>query len=129
VFHFQISEISTRLIKDIPKIRIGIINHGDYCDGKPIDVCDLTSDIKRLCNFVTQTALTGGGDSPEVLSSHFSLSLSSLSLSLSLSLSIRYSSSLSMFSLPIFFSSRPTNSVCRSLRGRSRGPMTPRRRL
>jgi von Willebrand factor type A domain len=58
----------TRLFKEIPGIRIGIIAHGDYCDERisyvtsRIDLCD---DADALCNFVEQVEPTGGGDTPE----------------------------------------------------------------
>jgi len=62
----KVSETVTRLMKDIPNIRIGIIAHGDYCDGKiAISVLDLSQDVKSICNFVNTVSSTGGGDAPE----------------------------------------------------------------
>src|SRR5712672_1703594 len=58
----------TRLFKEIPGIRIGVIAHGDYCDERTsyvtsrIDLCD---DPDAICNFVEQVGPTGGGDTPE----------------------------------------------------------------
>jgi len=62
----KVSDTVTRLMKDIPKIRIGIIAHGDYCDGaKAISILDLCSDADKICKFVNETGATGGGDAPE----------------------------------------------------------------
>jgi len=62
----KVSETVSRLMKDIPSIRIGIIAHGDFCDGKnAISVLDLSDDVKRICNFVNTVASTSGGDAPE----------------------------------------------------------------
>jgi len=62
----KVSETVARLIKDIPTIRIGIIAHGDYCDGKNIlSILDLSQDANAICNFVNTVGSTGGGDAPE----------------------------------------------------------------
>ncbi|XP_069138575.1 uncharacterized protein [Argopecten irradians] len=63
----NIRDTCTRLIRDIPTIRIGIMAHGDYCDQSVyvIKSIDLTSDVDQLVNFVTDTPSTGGGDPPE----------------------------------------------------------------
>ncbi len=58
----------TRLMKEIPGIRIGIIAHGDYCDARSTYVTkalDLTDDAARICRFVERVEPTGGGDAPE----------------------------------------------------------------
>lgn len=65
-------------MEDIPKIRIGIIAHGDYCDysNYVISKVDLTDDVKKLCSFVEKVKgkyntfhsnrkATSGGDAPE----------------------------------------------------------------
>jgi len=53
-------------MKDIPKIRIGIIGHGDYCDQAcAITILDLCDDPNKICNFVDQVPATSGGDAPE----------------------------------------------------------------
>jgi len=55
-----------RLMKDIKKLRIGIMNMGDYCDGKlALAVLDLTGDQASICNFVNNSASTSGGDAAE----------------------------------------------------------------
>jgi len=58
----------TRLLDEIPGIRIGIIAHGDYCDAKTtyvIKTLDLSGDVDTICNFVQNVEATGGGDAPE----------------------------------------------------------------
>lgn len=74
----KVKETITRLMKDIPKIRIGIIAHGDYCDytNYVVKKVDLTDDVDALCSFVESVPGTsmkilckctasGGGDAPE----------------------------------------------------------------
>ena len=51
----KIKESVTRLIKEIPGIRIGIIAHGDYCDRDTTYITktlDLSDDVDKICNFV-----------------------------------------------------------------------------
>jgi hypothetical protein len=58
----------TRLLDEIPGIRIGIIAHGDYCDAGSTYVTkhlNLSGDIDLICNFVQSVEPTGGGDAPE----------------------------------------------------------------
>jgi hypothetical protein len=58
----------TRLAKEIPGIRIGIIAHGDYCDEGSTYVTkslDLTDDKDAIVRFVERVEPTGGGDAPE----------------------------------------------------------------
>ncbi len=58
----------TRLMKEIPDIRIGIIAHGDYCDAGSTYVTkqfNLSNDVDAICNFVQNVEPTGGGDAPE----------------------------------------------------------------
>jgi len=62
----KVKETVTRLMKDIPKIRIGSIGNGDYCDGKiAITTLDLCDNVKKICKFVESVTATGGGDAPE----------------------------------------------------------------
>jgi hypothetical protein len=64
----KIKNTVTRLISEIPGIRIGIIAHGDYCDEGStyvIQQLDLTSDVNAICKFVENVGQTGGGDAPE----------------------------------------------------------------
>lgn len=76
----------TRLLDEIPGIRIGIIAHGDYCDAGKTYVTkhlDLSGDADKICDFVQNVEPTGGGDAPEcyelVLHEAQSLSWSSAS--------------------------------------------------
>lgn len=58
----------TRLLDEIPGIRIGIVAHGDYCDAGSTYVTkhlNLSGDIDTICNFVQNVEPTGGGDAPE----------------------------------------------------------------
>jgi hypothetical protein len=58
----------TRLLDEIPGIRIGIIAHGDYCDAGSTYVTkhmDLSGNVDTICNFVQTVEATGGGDAPE----------------------------------------------------------------
>ena len=58
----------TRLLDEIPGIRIGIVAHGDYCDAGSTYVTkhlNLSGDIDIICNFVQNVEPTGGGDAPE----------------------------------------------------------------
>jgi hypothetical protein len=64
----KIKETVTRLLDEIPGIRIGIIAHGDYCDAGSAYVTkhlDLSGDVGTICNFVQNVEPTGGGDAPE----------------------------------------------------------------
>lgn len=64
----KIKETVTRLLDEIPGIRIGIIAHGDYCDAGNTYVTkhlDLSGDVATICNFVQNVEPTGGGDAPE----------------------------------------------------------------
>lgn len=54
------------LLSQIPTIRIGIIAHGDYVDGKKgLSMLDFTNDLKKLVKFVQEAPDTSGGDSDE----------------------------------------------------------------
>ncbi|MDJ0617840.1 MAG: VWA domain-containing protein [Calothrix sp. MO_192.B10] len=64
----KIKETVTRLMNEIPLIKIGIIAHGDYCDEKSTYVTkifDISSDVDAICNFVQNVEPTYGGDAPE----------------------------------------------------------------
>ncbi|XP_064614509.1 LOW QUALITY PROTEIN: uncharacterized protein LOC135478168 [Liolophura sinensis] len=64
----KLRQACTRLLRDIPNIRIGVIAHGDYCDQRSQYVLrsvDLTRDVDSLCAFVNDVPSTGGGDTPE----------------------------------------------------------------
>lgn len=62
----KVTETITTLFNNVENLRIGIISHGDYCDGdKLIDIQPLTNNINTLINFVNRTPNTGGGDEDE----------------------------------------------------------------
>jgi len=62
----RVKETCERLFKQIPNLHIGIIGHGDYCDGKKvITILDLTDNIAQIVDFVGTVPATGGGDLPE----------------------------------------------------------------
>ncbi|MBD2313155.1 VWA domain-containing protein [Desertifilum sp. FACHB-1129] len=64
----KVKSTVTRLIEEIPEIRIGIIAHGDYCDRNSTYVTktlDLSRDIDKICQFIETVEPTGGGDAPE----------------------------------------------------------------
>ena len=61
-----VTETVKRLFDDLPNLRVGVIAHGDYCDGrKVIDTLDLTTNARSLCDFIKKTPATGGGDAAE----------------------------------------------------------------
>ncbi len=64
----KIKETVSRLLNEIPGIRIGIIAHGDYCDENKTYVTktlDLSGEVDEICNFVQNVEATYGGDAPE----------------------------------------------------------------
>jgi len=64
----EVVKTTTRLFDEIPDLRVGIIAHGDYCDGKGdqvIKILDLTDDRKKVVEFVKKVDAAGGGDAPE----------------------------------------------------------------
>lgn len=55
-----------KMTQDIPGLKIGLISHGDYCDGPNcIQSLDLTDDLEQIMNFISNTPTTSGGDAPE----------------------------------------------------------------
>lgn len=64
----NLKSLVERLFRDIKDIRIGIIAHGDYCDENTTYLMkhiDLTNDVEKIINFVTNVTSTCGGDYPE----------------------------------------------------------------
>jgi hypothetical protein len=64
----KIKNTVTRLIDEIPLIKIGIIAHGDYCDEGSTYVTkifNIAGDVDAICDFVQNVEPTGGGDAPE----------------------------------------------------------------
>lgn len=63
----RVQETLDQLFSTIPDLQVGMISHGDYCDGKnSIDLLDLTDERERLIEFVRTTPNTHGGDFEEM---------------------------------------------------------------
>lgn len=61
-----VDETARRLFRDIPEIRIGMIAHGDYCDGpRMLKDLQLTTDVNAVSRFAKNAPATNGGDFPE----------------------------------------------------------------
>lgn len=61
-----VGEVTKRLFKQIPNLHVGIITHGDYCDGDQVlTMLDLTDDESLITDFIKTAPSTGGGDAPE----------------------------------------------------------------
>lgn len=62
----KVSTFITTLFDQVPNLRIGIITHGDYCDGnKVITSYPLTNNEHELTPFVLRAPQTDGGDNDE----------------------------------------------------------------
>ena len=64
----DVANFISNMFAEFTDLRLGIIAHGDYCDKDnpyTIRIMDLTTDEKKLCSFVKETAQTYGGDSDE----------------------------------------------------------------
>lgn len=68
----HVTELIPKLLDANPKMRIGIVAFGDYCDmkskdnfGKAYQVLPLTSNKQRIMDFVINAENTGGGDGDE----------------------------------------------------------------
>ena len=62
----KLRDLIEMMTADIPDLKVGLIAHGDYCDGDNcIAILDLTNDLEKIMNFITSTPNTGGGDAPE----------------------------------------------------------------
>ena len=60
------SDMTERLFREIPSLRVAIITHGDYCDGdKVISQLDFTTNQQEIKNFIQNAPSTSGGDYPE----------------------------------------------------------------
>ena len=60
----KVTTIITRLLDDIPFLRIAVFAHGDYYDYEKYVTkhIDFTRDVDKLCNFVKGVEGTNGGD-------------------------------------------------------------------
>lgn len=62
----KIKELLDTIFDGIPDLRVGIIAHGDYCDGvNTIHLSTLTTCKERLQKFITEVKHTSGGDADE----------------------------------------------------------------
>lgn len=62
----EIGKTCDELFALFPGLRIGLVSHGDYCDGQlRVNSLPLTDDREAVKKFIRNTPLTGGGDSPE----------------------------------------------------------------
>ena len=64
----KLRETITRLHRDVPNIRIGVIAVGDYCDQNSsyvVSPFDLSKDVDAIVSFVDKVMPSGGGDAPE----------------------------------------------------------------
>lgn len=62
----KLRDLVEMMTADIPGLKIGLIAHGDYCDGPNcIKTLDLTDDLEQIMSFINTAPNTGGGDSPE----------------------------------------------------------------
>ena len=64
----RLRDTMTRLLKDIPNIRIALIAHSDYdCQNVYVlKTIDFTNDVSKLVSFAMNTPGTGGRGPPEV---------------------------------------------------------------
>ncbi len=66
----EITHLSQMIQNHIPKSRVGVIAHGDYCDASTAYVTrglDFTTDIVKISRFIWGTQKTDGGDFPEAI--------------------------------------------------------------
>lgn len=62
----KIEQTCEELFDTIEGLKVGMIAHGDYCDGdRVITKLPLTDDPTAIINFIRNTPNTGGGDAPE----------------------------------------------------------------
>jgi len=62
----QLRDLAELMFTEIPNLKMGLIAHGDYCDGANcMSVLDLTSNLDEIMKFINDTPNTSGGDAPE----------------------------------------------------------------
>ena len=62
----KLRDLVEMMSADILGLKIGLIAHGDYCDGdKCMTSLDFTDDLEKIMQFINNTPNTGGGDAPE----------------------------------------------------------------
>jgi hypothetical protein len=62
----EVEKVCEQMFEDIEGLKVGLIAHGDYCDGdNVITVLPLTDDQEQIFKFIREAPDTGGGDAPE----------------------------------------------------------------
>jgi hypothetical protein len=62
----KIEELCEGLFADIEGLKVGLMAHGDYCDGDNVlNVLKLTDDQAEIYKFIKNVPNTSGGDAPE----------------------------------------------------------------
>lgn len=61
----QIQDLIKELFGLVPKLRIGVVIHNDYCDEDLIQKLELTSDRSEIISFINRDSSKGGGDYKE----------------------------------------------------------------
>lgn len=62
----QIEKTCDDWFTNIPNLKVGLIAHGDYCDGENCyNILPLTDDRDKIYDFIRHTPNTSGGDAPE----------------------------------------------------------------
>ena len=62
----KLRDLVEMMSADIPGLKIGLIAHGDYCDGdNAVAFLDLTDDLEKIMTFINTAPNTSGGDAPE----------------------------------------------------------------
>lgn len=58
----NVEQITSKLFDEIPGLRLGMVSHGDYCDGNNvINKLDFTNDRESIKKFIQTAPNTGGG--------------------------------------------------------------------
>lgn len=62
----KLRTLAKQMFEEIPGLRMGVIAHGDYCDGERcLQLLDLTDNIDAILDFLEHTPNTSGGDADE----------------------------------------------------------------
>lgn len=63
----NVAQVVKSLFEEVPNLRIGLIAHGDYCDGPTncIRKLDFSTNEANVVKFIQDAPSTGGGDYPE----------------------------------------------------------------
>jgi len=62
----KVQDLTKTLFREVPDLRMAVVAHGDYCDGKnAITTLDFSTKPTDVCKFVQTVKSTSGGDAPE----------------------------------------------------------------